>query len=234
MTRDTDEFSHFFLENHWHVVSTLSRDDKSTDPKGWVRGNTEIGLVLEVTTSYLQGKHGVEIRIWSLSGDNTHSWVRFSHGLNKLVTVLIDIEYDDNEQETSETKTEVLALKTDAFAFASRSTVEAKPRSPTSACSSIRTVLIRERIWIDHGPGARFDQAYPVLSTRLTTLLRHGHLPREEDEAIEFWKLLDYLRNEFENSQCWSGEMWKSKMFAGGGNKKRFQYCTDSSGQEIL
>ena len=28
--------------------------------------------------------------------------------------------------------------------------------------------------------------------------------------------------------------MWKSKMAGGGGNKKRFQYCIDSSGQEIL
>ena len=28
--------------------------------------------------------------------------------------------------------------------------------------------------------------------------------------------------------------MWKSKMARRGGNKKRFQYCTDSSGQEIL
>ena len=29
-------------------------------------------------------------------------------------------------------------------------------------------------------------------------------------------------------------EMWKSKMQGGGGNKKIFQYCTDSSGQEML
>ena len=28
--------------------------------------------------------------------------------------------------------------------------------------------------------------------------------------------------------------MWKSKMAGGGGNKKRFQYCTDPWGQEIL
>ena len=52
--------------------------------------------------------------------------------------------------------------------------------------------------------------------------------------AIEFWRLKKYLRNDFENSQRWSDEMWKSKMQGGGGNKKRFQYCTDSSGQEIL
>ena len=44
----------------------------------------------------------------------------------------------------------------------------------------------------------------------------------------------DDLRNEFEHSQYWSDEMWKSKMAGGGGNKKIFQYCTDSSGQEIL
>ena len=52
--------------------------------------------------------------------------------------------------------------------------------------------------------------------------------------AIEFWRLKDYLRNKFEHSQQWSDDMWKSKMAGDGGNKKRFQYCTDSSGQEIL
>ena len=116
--------------------------------------------MLEVTTSYLQGKHGVEIIIESLNKDNYHSWVRISHGLNKLVTDLIDKEYDNNEQETSETKTEVFALKTEVFAFASRSKAKAKPRRPASSCSPRRTFLIRERIWIDIEPGAQSDQAY--------------------------------------------------------------------------
>ena len=44
----------------------------------------------------------------------------------------------------------------------------------------------------------------------------------------------DDLRNKFEHSRHWSDEMRKSKMGGGGGNKKIFQYCTDSSGQEIL
>ena len=171
----------------------------------------------------------VTIGIESVNKDNSDSWVRISHGLNKLVTDLIDKEYDHNEQETSETKTEVFALKTDVFAFASRSKAEAKPRRPTSACSSTRTVPIRERTWTDIEPGAQFNQAYPV-AKRLNTLLRHGQLPREEDGAIEFWRLKDDLRNEFEHSQYWSDEMWKSKMAGVGGNKKRFQYCTDSSG----
>ena len=98
------------------------------DPKGWIRGNTKIGPVLEVTTSYLQGKHGVEIRIESVNKDISHSWVRISHGLNKLVTDLSNKEYDDNKQETSETKSKELALKTNVLAFASRTKAKAKPR----------------------------------------------------------------------------------------------------------
>ena len=105
-------------------------------------------------------------------------------------------------------------------------------KRPTSACSSTRTVPIRERIWTDIEPGAQFNQAYPV-AKRQNTLLQHGQLPRE-DGAIEFWKLKDDLRNKFEYSQYWSDDVWKSQMAGGGGNKKRVQYCTESSGQEIL
>ena len=105
MTKDTEEFSQF-TESVACREYTLPRDEKSTDPKGWIRGNTKIGPVLEVTTSYLEGEFGVEIRIMSMNKDNSHSWVRISHGLKKWVTDLIDKEYEDNEQETSETKSE--------------------------------------------------------------------------------------------------------------------------------
>ena len=45
---------------------------------------------------------------------------------------------------------------------------------------------------------------------------------------------MDDLRNRFEHTQYWSDDVWKNKMAGGGGNNKRFQYCTDPSGQEIL
>ena len=85
MTKDTEEFSQF-TESVACREYTLPRDEKSSDPKGWIRGNTKIRPVLEVTTSYLQGRHGVEIIIESVNKDNSLSWVRISHGLNKLVT----------------------------------------------------------------------------------------------------------------------------------------------------
>ena len=69
---------------------TWPRDEKSSDLKVWIRRNTKIGPILEVTTSHQQGKDGVVIRIESVNKDNSHSWVRISHGLNKLVMDLID------------------------------------------------------------------------------------------------------------------------------------------------
>ena len=45
---------------------TLLRDDESSTPKGWIRGNTKIDPVLEVVTNNYEGKPGVEIKIESL------------------------------------------------------------------------------------------------------------------------------------------------------------------------
>ena len=128
----------------------------------------------------------MEIRIESVNKDNSHSWVRIPHGLNKLVTNLSNNNEDDNnEQETSEMQFEDFALKTNVLAFASRSKAKAKPQRRTPASSSVRTVPIGERKWTDIEPEDYSPIASPV-SKQLSTLLRHGHLPREEDGAIEF------------------------------------------------
>ena len=77
MTKDTEEFSQF-TDSVACREYTLPRDERLTEPKGWIRGNTKIGPVLEVTTFCLQGKYGVEIRIESMNKDQSHSWVRSS------------------------------------------------------------------------------------------------------------------------------------------------------------
>ena len=114
--KDTEEFSQF-TDSVACREYTLPRDEKSSDPKGWIRGNTKIGPALEVRTSYLQGKYGVEIRIESVNEDNSHSWVRISHGLNKLVANLNNKENDNNEQETSEMQFNNFASKSNVLAF---------------------------------------------------------------------------------------------------------------------
>ena len=130
MTKDTEESSQF-TESVACREYTLPRNESSTEPKGWIRGNTTIGPVLEVTTSYLQGKYGVGIRIECMNKDNSHSRIRISHGLNKLLTNLNNKDQDDNEQETSKMQFEDFALKTNVLAFASRSKAKAKPQRRT-------------------------------------------------------------------------------------------------------
>ena len=70
--------------------------------------------------------------------------------------------------------------------------------------------------------------------TEKTLFLDTENYFEKKMERLNSGDLKEYLRNEFEHSQRWSDEMLKSKMAGGGGNKKRFQYCTDSSGQEII
>ena len=71
----TLEIWHNFMQ--WLVVNTLFQGKMDHHNQEDGSRETKIGPVLEFTTSCLHGKHGVEIRIWSLNGDNTHSWLEF-------------------------------------------------------------------------------------------------------------------------------------------------------------
>ena len=51
MTKDTGDFTQFRAVGCREY--TLPRDDKSSQPRGWIQGNSRFGPVLEVTTSYL-------------------------------------------------------------------------------------------------------------------------------------------------------------------------------------
>ena len=68
------------------------------------------------------------------------------------------------------------------------------------------------------------------MSKKLIHLLRHARLHRDDDGAIEFWRIKDNLQKQFLFCHHWSDDKWKKSMAGGGGNKKRHQYCTDSSG----
>ena len=224
MTKDTAEFSQFTVAVACRDY-TLPREEGTSEPKGWIRGNTKIGPVLEVATCCLHGKYGVEIRIMSMNKDNSHSWVRISHGLNKLVTNL-----NNKEQETSEVQFEEYALRLNASDFACRSKVKAKPQRRELAGSSTRTIPIGEISWTGVEPGQHSISDHEV-SKKLIHLLRHGSLPRDNDGAIEFWRIKDDLQKYFLHCHHWSDDKWKKSMVGGGGgNKKRYQYCLDSSG----
>ena len=190
MTKDTQEFSQFTDAVACREY-TLPGDEDTSEPKGRIRGNTQIGPVLEVTTCCLQGKCGVEIRIISVNKDNSHSWVRISHDLNKLVTDL-----NNNEQETLKMQFEEYALRLNAGDFGSRSKAKAEPQKRDFASSSTRTILLgRELGLMSNQENNRSLSDYPV-SKKLIHLLRHGSLPETMVE-IEFWRTRDNLQKHF-------------------------------------
>ena len=218
-TKDTAEFSQFYAVACREY--TLPREDGASQPKGWIQGDTKIGPVLEVATSYLHGKCGVEIRVMYVNRDNSHSWVRLSHGSTKFV-----INLNNNEPETSEVQFEEYALKLNASNFACRSKAKAKPQRREPARSSPRIVPIGRRNWIDIEPGKYSCSEYEV-SKKVTFLLRHpSQMHREEDGAVHFWRMKENLHNQFPQSIHWSDGRWKACLAAGGGEKIRFQYCS--------
>ena len=56
---------------------------------------------------------------------------------------------------------------------------------------------------------------------------------REKDGAIEFYRIKFYLRSHSSQVKNWSDDRWLACLAAGGGSKRRFQYCSDDSGTII-
>ena len=220
MTKDTEE--QFFARACREY--TLPRSDESSQPRGWIQGNTRIGLVLEVTTSYMYGKHGIEIRIWSVGQDNSQSWVRISYGTNKYV---VDSNY--NNTEVPADLPEEQASQSSVKVIAARSKAKAKPQKRETV-ELPSTIPMNERKWIDIEPSEPSLSAYGV-SKKVINLLRHNQtVQREEDGAVQFWRIKFYLRHHHSQISYWSDDRWKVCLAAGGGSKRRYQYCSDITG----
>ena len=152
---------------------TSPRDDHLSKVKEWIRGNTKIGPVLEVAVSYRQGRYGIEIRINSLFGDGSHSWVMKRNGLNKYVTEM--------SKEMQEHR------KDEIGASAGRLAAKARTKQTPLPMSSFPRVTMpfRVREWIDVEPGEYDENSFEV-SKKMTRLLRHGlSVLREEDGTVD-------------------------------------------------
>ena len=140
------------------------------------------------------------------------------------------MDLNNNDTEIPEDQLEEYALQLDAKDFVCRSKAKAKPQRRELAGSSPRIVPIERRNLIDIEPGKHSLSEYEVLM-KVIHLLRHSqkvHL--EEDGAVHFWRIRENLQNPFPQSIHWSDGRWKACLAAGGGAKRRFQYCTDDSG----
>ena len=50
-------------------------------------------------------------------------------------------------------------------------------------------------------------------------------------EQLNSTKIKFYLRDNHSQIQNWSDDRWKACLAAGGGSKRRYQYCSDDSGR---
>ena len=223
MTKDTGDFRQF--RSVACREYTLHRDDPASQPKGWIQGNMRTGPVLEVTTSCQYGKHGIEIRIWSVGQDISQSWVRISDGTIKYV-----IDSNQNNTEIPADPHEDQAPQTSIKVVAARAKAKAKPQQ-RELVDTPSIIPMHERRWIDIEPSEPTLAAYD-LSKKVISLLRHNYTgQREEDGAIQFWRIKFYLRNHHSQIQVWSDDRWKACLAAGRGSKRRYQYCSDDSGR---
>ena len=222
VTRSASEFLHTVACREY----TLPRDDPASEPKGWIRGNTRIGPILEVTTSFQHFKFGVEVRIQSVNEDNSQSWVRISYGTIRYVNKYI--KYDT--QSLADTQEEEY-VQTSSGVVAARSQEKAKPQPRESTGTT--TIPLSERVWIDIEPSKQDLESYN-LSKKVINLLRHNQkLYREQDGAIQFYKIKFHLRDHHLPIQNWSDDRWIACLAAGGGSKRRYQCCSDYLGSII-
>ena len=156
-----------------------------------------------------QGRYGVEVKIESLFGDNTCSWVRIVNGINKYVTEMSDETHVASVGEKSTGKP----------------VAKAEPRQISNLTLSPVSIPCRERQWIDIEPG-KFDKSCLEVSKLMIRLLRHDDsIHREEDGAVRFEDLASVFRSKNEFTSHWSVQTWLRFLRKGGGPEKRFWYC---------
>ena len=160
-----------------------------------------------------------------MNQDNSQSWVRISFGTIKYV---VDSNQDNTEIPADPQEDQV--PQTSIKVVAARSKAKAKPQQ-REIVGTTATIPMHERRWIEIEPSEQNLAAYD-LSKKVISLLRHNQtVQREKDVAIEFYRIKFYLRSHSSQVQHWSDDRWKACLAAGGGSKRRYQYCSDNSGR---
>ena len=195
MTKDIEEFSQFtnsglswaHFAKRRKFIWTIRLD--SNEHQDWIR----IGSYNQLPAV----KYGVQIRYESVNR-------QFSL-VGQFFSWPEQVGHEFEQQRTRNLRNSVrrMCVKIECKCFCKPIKSQNKPQRRTSVSSSTKTIPIGERTWTDVEP-QECSLSDCSMSEKLINLLRHCRLPRENDGAIEFWRLKDCLRHEFENSRHWS------------------------------
>ena len=138
----------------WLVVNTLFQEvTNHQNQKDGFRETKELDPYWKSRPVIYGGKYGIEIRIWSLIQDNTHSWVRFLHGANKYV-----VDYNYNTEVLADLPSQQ-ASQSIVKVFAARSKAKPQRRELVDVPSIIP---MNERKWIAIEPAEFSFAAYEI------------------------------------------------------------------------
>ena len=97
-------------------------------------------------------------------------------------------------------------VPTSSGVVAARSKAKAKPQPRESTGAT--TIPLSERVWIDIEPSKQDLESYN-LSKKVINLLQHNQkLHREEDGAVQFYKIKFHQRDHHLQIQNWSDDRW--------------------------
>ena len=113
------------------------------------------------------------------------------------------MDSNNNDTEVPEDQPEEQASQLIVRDFAARSKAKAKPQK-RELVDLPSIIPMNERRWIDFEPGESSFSAYEI-SKKVINLLRHSQTAqREDDGAVQYWKIKNYLQNQFPQGPYWS------------------------------
>ena len=128
---------------------------------------------------------------WTSVGSHDQFFLHFKYGIEDNT----ENPADPQEEESLQTSSSVVAAKSKAKA----------KLQPRELVGTTATIPIHQRRWIDIEPSEQ-DLASYDLSKKVINLLRHNQkLHREEDGAIQFYKIKFHLRDHSQ-IQNWSDD----------------------------
>ena len=141
---------------------------------------------------------------------------------------MIDSNHNDTEVPEDQPEEEALQLKVKVFACRSKAETKPQRREPVDYLPSI--IPMNAKNSIDTEPGNYSLFTYES-SKKVIHLFRQSQkVQREDDGAVQFWRIEEHLQSKCSQIPHWSDDRWKTCLAAGRRAKKRYQYCSDFSG----
>ena len=137
------------------------------------------------------------------------------HGSNKFV---IDSNNNDTEVPEDLPEEQGSQLESEGFCMPNKGKSKTAKRKNCWSFTEHHSDEWKKVDW--YKPGNYSFSAYDV-SKKVIHLLRHSQkIQRENDGAVQFWRIQEHLQSQFPQIPSWAEDRWKSYLATGGGARR--------------